>query len=214
MTDSWFGLRFVNVPLINLRWEFRDHYHLVHEPSFESYFSGPIRPIDSPYLRWLGMPDDFLTLILQRAILGIEAYLSGAVYVECGYRGILTNELGAKIHNPFRLGGRKTIDKLYDKLPGLVDPTASLMVSNEGLWKRNAEFYSNVRNPLFHGKQISNSHVPGVREAFDHLAQLYEWIDTWHSPEKILKGASNSFAIKRDATSNSASQPAPASGRG
>lgn len=193
MADSWFGLRFTNVPLINLRWEFRDHYRLVNEPSFEDYFTGSIRPIDSPYFRWLGMPDDFLTLILQRAILGIEAYLSGAVYVECGYRGTFTQELGAKIHNPFRLEGRKTVDKFYDKLPGLFDETASLKVANQKLWERNVDFYKNVRNPLFHGKQISNGNISGVREAFDHLAQLYEWIDTWHTPEKLMKGLSQSF---------------------
>jgi len=139
------------------------------------------------------MPDDFLTLILQRAILGIEAYLSGAVYVECGYRGTITQELGAKIHNPFRLKGRKTVDNFYDKLPGLFDATASLKVANQKLWARNVDFYKYVRNPLFHGKQISNSSVPGIREAFDHLAQLYEWIDTWHSPENIMRGLSQSF---------------------
>src|SRR4030067_2304526 len=172
MAYSLCGLRFTNVPLINLRWEFRDHYRWVNEPSFEDYFAGSIRPIDSPYFRWLGVPDDFLRLILQRAVLGIEAYLSGAVYVECGYRGTFTQELGAKIHNPFRLEGRRTVDKFYDKLPGLFDDTASLKIANQKLWERNVDFYKNVRNPLFHAKQISNGNISGVREAFDHLAQV------------------------------------------
>lgn len=159
---------------------------------------------------WGGMPADFLTLIVQRAILGIEAYLPGAVYVQAGLRGKLTKELAQKLQNPFRFKhGAGTVKSFYDLLPSALDRKISLRVSHPGLRKRTARFYAEIRNPLFHGKQISSINPVPVRKAFDLLARLYEWIDEWHSPEDIMKGASSLSGIRSKVAPNRGLQGTP-----
>ncbi len=131
-----------------------------------------------------------MTPLIQRAVLGIEAYIPGAVMYETGVRGTLSSALAEKLKNPFSFGARNTWDNFYDKLPARVDPSFSLRFANKQLYKRTVRFYKNIRNPLFHGKQLSECNIAAIRDAFDHLAQLYEWIDSWHSPERLIKGGS------------------------
>jgi hypothetical protein len=186
-----FGLKLSNIPLLNLRMEFNQHYALIHEHEFDDYFKGAIRPIRSPYFLWLAMPSDFLTLVLQRAILGLESYIAGAVYMDAGERGKLTAEVAKKLNNPFSLGARSAVDNVYDRLPSIVNPEFSLKEMNPHLWESNRLFYSKIRNPLFHGKQITDPNPHAIRLAFNHLALLYEWIDVWYPPEGLIKGGAS-----------------------
>jgi len=186
-----FGLKLSNIPLLNLRMEFNQHYALIHDREFDSHFKGAIRPIKSPYFLWLAMPSDFLTLLLQRAILGIESYIAGAVYMGAGERGKLTPEVAKKLNNPFSLGARSAVDNVYDRLPRIASPEFSLKAMNKPLWESNRLFYTKIRNPLFHGKQIDKPNPEAVRLAFCHLAQLYEWVDAWYPPEGLIKGGAS-----------------------
>jgi hypothetical protein len=66
-----FALKFGNIPLINLRTEFNRTYVFVGSQYAEICLKPPIEPIRAPMFIWGGMPDDLMTLLLQRAILGV-----------------------------------------------------------------------------------------------------------------------------------------------
>jgi hypothetical protein len=117
-----FGIKLQNCPLISLRQEFNANHWLVADPEFRSRFRPGARPepIDSPLFIWLGMPSGFLTILLQRAFAGIEAYVVGAAYVQISNKGV--SELKAaieKLKDPFALGGRGVPDNYYNRVPAL-----------------------------------------------------------------------------------------------
>jgi hypothetical protein len=63
-----------NIPIINLRTEVEEYLRFIksadpHEAIFDSFS----RPVSISYLTWYGMPNDLLTLMLQRFIAGLEA---------------------------------------------------------------------------------------------------------------------------------------------
>src|SRR5687767_6967213 len=105
------------MPTWNIRREFIEHREMLSDPEFRRRFSPWMAngPIESPYMTWYGLPDPFLTLVLQRAILGLEAYVSVAVYMEAGARVESLSELARFIRNPFDLGGRGTADTYYNR---------------------------------------------------------------------------------------------------
>jgi len=192
-----FNLEMSNIPLINLRNEFNSFYAELCSKDFRRQFAGPLKPIESQYLTWYGMPPDFLTLILQRGILGVESYLTASVFAEAALKGILTKENLSVFKNPFKLGGRSTADNYYNRLPAIVDRKISLKKCNQELWKTTVRFYSEIRNPLFHGSELNDSNVEGVLCAYQFLADIYDWIDSWHSPENLIKGGSILSNIKK-----------------
>lgn len=183
--DKILNASYSNIPLINLRWEFRDNYNILKDPCFRCCFKPPLKPIQIPQLIWLGMPNDLLTLLLQRGILGIEAYIPGAVFHCLGYLGKLKENM-KYIKNPFEIqGARGTASKYYHQLPSLVDSSFSLQSYDQQLWDLTCRFYKQVRNPIFHGKQITQGGPEAVLDAYELLAELYKWIDHWFSPENL-----------------------------
>ena len=121
--------------------------------------------------------------MLQRAILGIESYIAGAVFIEAGRRGLFVaaggSKLVAKIRNPFLLGGRKTADNFYHLLPSEIDPQYSLKNRDHKLWEQVFLFYKETRNPLFHGKQISTTNPKAIVPQFEMIKSMYGWIESW-----------------------------------
>lgn len=181
-----FGIVFENIPIINLRNEFARYYAALDDKNFLSQFEGPIQPVETPYMIWYGMPDDLITMIMQRVILGVEAYLPGAVFHELGIQGKLNKNNLTYLRNPFELGGRSTVENYYDKLPSLIDKTLSLKSFDNKLWSQTKAFYKEVRNPIFHGNNISNRDIKGLKKVFIYLSHIYKWIDSWHDYSKIL----------------------------
>jgi hypothetical protein len=181
-----FGVTLSNIPHINLRNEFARYYNALKEDEFIAQFEGTIKPIKTPYMIWFGMPDDLITFILQRAILGVESYLSGAVYIELLGRGFLKINLHL-LRNPFGLGGKGTVENFYHRLPSLIDKTYSLKLYNNELFQKTVIFYKEVRNPIFHGNNLSNRDIKGLRRLFDYLFEIYAWIDNWHDFSKIFE---------------------------
>lgn len=178
-----FGLRLDNIPHINLRNEFAHYQALLQEKDFISKFRGAVEPIETPYMVWYGMPDDLLSIILQRVILGVESYLPGAVFMELGYRGKLDRETLEYLRNPFALRGWGVVENYYHKLPALIDERYSLQNCDPDLFSKTKAFYKEVRNPLFHGQQVSDNDIIGVKRVFMHLMSIYAWIDRWHDPD-------------------------------
>ena len=203
-----FPLKFENIPLINLRMEFNSTYAFIHSQEAESCLKPPIEPVRAPMFIWGGMPDDLMTLLLQRAILGVEAYLPGALIHTSAILGNLSSTLSAKLQNPFAFGGRSAVANIYHHAPAAVHPELSLRHLDKDLYESNVHFYRLVRNPMFHGKQIHDADITHIRSAFDHVAQIYEWIDYWYNPEKLVKGGA-AFAGVRARHSVSPQSDAP-----
>ncbi len=172
-----------NIPVMNLRSEFEDYLCLFKNEEFrKSVFNCRLEPVKLPNLSWHGLPHDLLTLMLQRSIVGLECYLCAAVHYELSRRGALSGELAEKLDNPFSLS-RKTVVALYEKLPGLVDNSFKLSSHNQSLYASVDAFYKSVRNPIFHGNQVafSGENYDRVVSAFDLIASVYDWIDSWYT---------------------------------
>lgn len=184
--STLFGLRLQNIPLINLRLEFNYHFKLLSDPTFREEFSSSVVPIQTKYLIWNGMPGAFLTLIAQRAILGVESYLPSAVSHQAAKKGLINQDLAKKINNPFSLRGNGTVNNYYHHLPSLVNSSWSLKVADPPLWKTTVRFYKEVRNPLFHGNQIDDSGANGTLLLFQFVDKLYKWIDSWCPMQEFL----------------------------
>ena len=187
-----FGLRFHNIPLINLRSEFNIYLSLFSRENFRAQFKSPKhREMVLPNMVWGGSHDTLLTLLLQRALVGIEAYIPGAIMTEAGIRGCLEKCDFEFLRNPYKLKGRGTVENYYHRLPSQLCKDFSLKVYDVTLWEKNIEFYRKVRNPLFHGKEIKSNCVDGVYESYMHIQDLYNWIDSWHNPNNIMQGFGN-----------------------
>lgn len=190
MAPDQFGLKFNNIPLINLRKEFDYFYKFLHSPDAEQYLNGTIGPIRTQLFIWGGMPNDFMSLILQRAILGVESYLPAALLHTSVSIGNQSEELAKRINNPFSFGSKSAVYNIYHLMPSAIHSELSLQRIDQSLYKANRIFYREVRNPLFHGQQLSNPEIKAVRGAFLHIAHLYRWIDCWYTPENLIKGGS------------------------
>ena len=194
--DELFGLNFSNIPTMNLREEFNQTYTFVFSEKAEQALKPPIEAIETPMFIWFGMPDDMFTLLLQRAILGVEAYLPFALKFKAAQIGCATEELFAKLNNPFSFGDRKAVANIYHLMPAAVHSDLSLKRADTALYERTKKFYSQVRNPLFHGCELQNTDVSTMRRVFDHVAKLYEWMDSWYDPELAVKGFGHVAGIR------------------
>lgn len=183
-----FGLKFDNIPLINLRMEFNQTYRFLHSSEANDGLRPPIKPIRTRLFMWGGMPDDLMTLLLQRAILGVEAYLPGALKHTSAVLGNLSKELFERLDHPFSFGSKSAVANIYHHMPEAVHPELSLRHLDQPLYEATIAFYREVRNPIFHGQQLSAPDLSNLQGAFLHVARLYEWIDYWFDPEKLLKG--------------------------
>jgi hypothetical protein len=187
-----FGLSLHNIPLINLRSEFNLYSDLFSGEDFRDQFKTTrYKEISLPNMDWGGNHDTLLTMLLQRAIVGIESYIPAAIMVEAGRRGCLERGDFEFLKNPYNLGGRGTVDNYYHRLPSQLCKDFSLKVYDSILWKKNIAFYREVRNPLFHGQEIESKCVDGVYQSYMHIQDLYNWIDSWHDPNNILPGFRN-----------------------
>ncbi len=77
---------------------------------------------------------------------------------------------------------------LYNRLPGLLNERYKLCNADAGLWLRTKRFYREIRNPLFHGMQLSQPAPDAVSQALAFLMELMAWIDTWCGWHRIPGG--------------------------
>jgi hypothetical protein len=106
--------------------EFNDTYAFLNSPEAEECLKPPARPIRVRLFIWGGMPGDPMTLLLQRATLGIEAYLSGALWHTAAVLGSLSKGLVAKLKNPVLFGSKSAVENIYHRMPAAVHPELSL----------------------------------------------------------------------------------------
>jgi len=177
--DPMFKVSFSNIPIIDLRHWFREYLFKLRQDDFRKQFTGEIHNIETPYFLWYNRSEPLLNLMLQQAILGLEAYVSAAVFIEAGRRGVPSPEIVVKIQSPFSLG-RSTANNLFNKLPELIDPKLQLTYCDKALWEKARLFYSEIRNPLFHGRVLDPVSPELVLSMFEFIARIYGWVDGWH----------------------------------
>lgn len=185
-----FNLHFQNIPLINLRNQFDFDRKAISSSDFQKTLLNTSRYDNLACAVAFPEPNAFLSFLIRQTISSFESYLPGAVYLESGRRGVLTQDTGKLIQNPFKLGGKNTVEKYFHLLPCLVDNDYSLKTSGKQLFGKTEELYKNIRNPIFHGKEISKVNettIIGMVSFFDHISLLYDWIDEWHSLDAIMK---------------------------
>lgn len=172
-----------NVPLINFRTEFEQYLRLFSNSGFkQAVFGCRLRPVRIPSLTWNGLPNQLLTLMVQRTMVGVECYIAAAVEYELSRRGPLTPEVVSILNSPLSLD-RRAVVALYDKLPELLDPSLKLSERNAPLFRGMRAFYKVVRNPIFQGGEIGTSgdDYDHVAAAFGLIADVYDWIDSWYT---------------------------------
>jgi hypothetical protein len=130
----------------------------------------------------------FLTVVLQRTLSGLEAYLSYAVRVEIAKRGRITRSTSDEIELSVTGTRGGAAEGLFNAAPALVDSSLAMRRSDRGLWATTKLFYETVRNPVFHGHQLEASSIRQFPTAYRHMGEIYDWIDGWHDPEQTLPG--------------------------
>ena len=124
-----------NIPLWNLREEFYYTKQVIHSEEFAAALLHNKRPLKTPTLDWHGDAADLLSLLVQRAILGVESYTIGACWIKLNQLGRMTTELNNKVRNPFLIRARSgTASAYYDHLPALIHPELSIPVVDSEFW--------------------------------------------------------------------------------
>jgi hypothetical protein len=175
------------VPLFNARMEFNSHLRILNSGEFRSQLvQWKFRtPIHAEYIIWGGTPALLLNWFLQRAIIGIEAYIPSAVFIAGAHYGRLEPDFAKSVRDPFALGGKSAANTFYNCLPGLIEPDLRMIRARGSTWKKTAKFYLEIRNPLFHGFQLyTNGHDHGatldaVQKTFGLFSEIYDWVDWW-----------------------------------
>lgn len=178
-----FKIKTTNVPITNLRREFFQHHDLIHSEEFKkAAFNLSVEPVQLqlPPMLWSGLPNDLFTLMIQRAISGLEASIVAAAEYELLKGGPLTDVARTGLDNPFSLG-KGAVKVRYDCVPALIKNDIMLSKMNQALYKKTEEFYKEIRNPIFHGDQLvcSYENYPVLINAYSHMRLLYSWIDKW-----------------------------------
>lgn len=188
-----------NIPLWNLREEFHYTREMLNSVDFSIAYRARQRPLQTPLFTWHGSDTDLLSLLVQRAIQGVESYTVGAVWIKLNELGKMTSELNAKVRNPFSIKhGSGTVSAYYDNLPALIHPQLSVRIVDPDFWIELKDFYKSVRNPLFHGSQFGSSDLLNATKSFWFIEELYAWVDQWHTPEWV-PGKRMFIALKGDA---------------
>jgi hypothetical protein len=175
-----------NIPLWNLREEFYYTKKVLCSDEFASALHEHKRPLKTPILDWHGNDTDLLSLLVQRAILGVESYTIGAAWIKLSELGRMTTELNKKVRNPFSIHPKSgTASAYYHHLPSLLHPELSVAVVDPEFWAELKGFYSKVRNPLFHGSNFARADIQDAIKSFWFVEELYSWLDQWHKPEWV-----------------------------
>ncbi len=182
------------IPILNLRMEVSNYMGLFNNEKFCAQFNRLRKrnePINTIYESWYGRSELLLSQILRTSILDIESAICSCVYFEAGFRDILNTQIKEATKNPFILGGKGTAINYYDRLPSLIDKSFKLSCNNVELWKETKDFYKNIRNPLFHGKELNENKPKNVKIALEFILRLFDWLDSWFDLNKLIQNVAS-----------------------
>ena len=172
-----FGVEIGNIPIINVQQELDTYRVLLRDEEFVAKLGRVGQPIDIGLLEWRDLPKNLLTYMVQRGILAVEATVDAAVDYQAAFEKHHDDAFAAKRAAVWNGGG--SANTYYNKLPGLLNPRYMLCNADRDLWATTKRFYSEIRNPLFHGYQLSQPKPTSVSEILEYLGRMMEWIETW-----------------------------------
>ena len=192
-TTGIFGLRVGMLPLLNVRIEFNRNHRILNSPEFRAQIVHwkPGVPIHAEYMVWGGDPAVLLNWILQRTIVGVEAYIPSAVLGAAMHYGRFSERVKRGVNDPFSLKCLGAANTFYNCLPGLVDLDFRMICARGRLWKDVNRFYREIRNPLFHGYQLCSGGysrgdvLDSVLRASEFFGEVYKWVDWWFPPRLL-----------------------------
>ncbi len=179
-----YGIKFGNIPSINLRLEFDQTLEFVNSEAFSEGLKKSFTLIEAPLFYWKGHSNDLVTLLLQRAILGVESYLPSALWNVHNIIKHPDHDLIAKLKNPASFGAKSMATNIYHRMPEAIHPELSLKYLDPEIYENTLKLYSKVRNPIFHGKQVSDPSASQVKQCFEQIRLIYSWIDHWYNPDR------------------------------
>jgi hypothetical protein len=180
-----FGFTIQNIPTINLRQQYSCDRGIVFEAELPKtihawrFGLGGQRATVT-----YGDPDVFFSNMIRTTVFGIESVIRGAVWEELAF----TNRMTETVMRSMREERAKSMVELYyERLPGYINKSARLKEFDAKLWPTVRAFYTEIRNPLSHGNQLTNVKQESLRGAFEMFDRIYTWIDSWSDPNRIMR---------------------------
>jgi hypothetical protein len=181
-------LEISNIPLINLRFEFLTYYDAFQKENIEEVIDKNIKLLNVPFcLLPIQNKETLFTSVLQRVILGFEAFYTGAAS-----EILIMREADLKTLRSFKQDPRRWAkDKSYChaafiKIPGQLNEDYRLDRRNSRLYDKVRKFYREVRNQLFHGCQFNKIKI----HEFQDFLRMYEGLCDWVQLEYEVMGKS------------------------
>jgi hypothetical protein len=180
-----FGLTVGNIPTMNLRGQYAHDREIVFAEGLAENLHAWKFGKGNVTITYAD-PDSYFTMLLRTTIVGIECTLQALAIEELAFSKRLTEEVQRAIHGPSRLS-RSMADAYYNRMPEFVSANAPLKVHSGQLWDTVKQFYREIRNPLFHGSQLTDIKAESLRSAFQMFDEVFEWIDSWTDPNRLRK---------------------------
>lgn len=172
-------IRISTLPLLNQRNEFRHYKRILRDPDFRSSIESESGDeFMCGKFAWLGK-EEGVSVLVQRIVMGVEAWIPNAAMIELGAQGKLTTDIAEKLSDPFKLKGRGTADCYFNSVPALIDEAFALRSYDPALWEAIKSFYRNIRNPIFHGSYISAITASDLDYIVGKFELIYGWCDVW-----------------------------------
>jgi hypothetical protein len=174
-----------NIPTMNLRFQYAHDREMVFGEGLAETLHGwkfGQRDVTVTYAD----PDSYFTTLLRSTIVGIECTLQNFAVEELLFSNRLTEELRQAIRHPSTLA-RSMADAHYNKIPYYVNANAPLKSYDTNLWNKVQQFYREIRNPIFHGSQLTDVKPEPLRSAFRMFDEIFKWIDSWTDPHRVHK---------------------------
>lgn len=173
------SLRISNLPLLNQRMEYAYYKRLLSDPAFRKQFENKSTDdFNCGKFVWAGV-EEGASVLIQRLVLGLEATIPVAVYLELLCQDRLTRETAEKLRDPFTLKGKGTADCYYNSAPALIEGRFALRIANPELWELVRTFYKDIRNELFHGGYVTDLSADKLDYIFLVFDKVYAWCDSW-----------------------------------
>jgi len=174
-------LEILNIPLINLRFEFFTYYDAFHKENIEEVIDKNIRLFNVPFcLLSIQNKETLFTSILQRVILGFEAFNTGAVSEVFIMKGTDIETLRSLKQDPKHWSKAKSYcHAAFVKIPSQLNEDYRLDKSNRRLYDEVRRFYRDVRNQLFHGCQFRKIEIGEFKNFLTMYKGLYDWLCDW-----------------------------------
>src|SRR6266480_3663013 len=125
-----FGVSFSNIPIVNIRVEYLRYLNYLESGQLMDDLGREPGFLRTPYMIWLTFPEMFLTILLQRTISGLEAYLAHAVQFELARRGRASKQTAAAIDAATSSTRGGAAEGLFNAAPSLAEKRFAMHRSN------------------------------------------------------------------------------------